>query len=256
MGDSYLFCLDLYTGQKLWQKPFNAQWETYLHPLVIGGSVYIEGGRDGGLYVFNAFDGSETAVWSDSFTSNWAPSYADNKIYTWVGGNFTARNPIDGRPSWQLKLPLSTEFTWLEMNAAPVIENQTAFVMSSLALSAINLDTHTLKWSVSEIHIVGTQPAVADGVVYTINGKVLEARSSATGDLLGSYTAPSDLLYSPVFTRTSVYIATASTTYMLDRASLKVKWSAREGGWLTLADGYLFIAGYNGVISAYRAERP
>ncbi len=252
-GDTYLFCLDLYTGQKLWQAPFGAQWERYLHPLVVGGKVYVNGGTYGGMYIFDAASGDQIAFLQGPQYDGWTPSYANDKIYTWVAGTFVERSPVDGNPIWSLGL----DWSWhgYTMNTAAVIENRTAFIVSPTALSAIDLDTHTLKWSAPG-NYDDTLPVVAGGVVYAIKGNMLEALNATNGALLDSFSAPENLINSPVVTGTSVYVASANSTFLLDRTTLDVKWSASEGGWVTVADGFLLIARPNGIISAYRAEEP
>ncbi len=99
-------------------------------------------------------------------------------------------------------------------------------------------------------------PAVAGSSLYTFNGKVLEMRDAASGSLLNSFTAPASLINAPVVTPSAIYVSTSSNTYMLDSATLQVKWSTTEGGELSVADGYLFIARADGIVSAYRAEEP
>jgi len=251
-SDSFLFCLDLYTGQKLWQAPFLDQWDRYLHPLVVGQNIYIEGGGDGQILIFNAAEGDYVGGLGIYDLHDSTPSYADGNIYTRIDAYFYELDSTNANINWKLLLGGNWGGTY---NTSTVIANRTAFVTGPQGFYAINLDTHLLSWSIPGNYDL-TLPAVVDDTVYAIVGSVLEARQVSTGKLLGSFTAPSTLLNAPVVTPSLIFVATASATYMLDRTTLQVKWSTPEGGWLTVADGYLFIANANGYVTAYRAQEP
>ena len=48
-GDSYLWAFDAAGGTVTWAAVFDSQWENFWAPLVVGGSVFIDGGEYGGL---------------------------------------------------------------------------------------------------------------------------------------------------------------------------------------------------------------
>jgi hypothetical protein len=242
--------VDLYSGDLIWQTPFGNEWVRYLHPLVVGQNIYIDGNGNDYMHIFNAANGKMAQFLWITYATDWTPAYADGKVYSRNFEWFAENDPVTGQVTWFLTVDIMTNVA-----TAPVIGGRTAYIAGISSLSAINLDTHSLSWkAVGSFY--ATMPAVAGNSVYALNGSRLDVRDAATGSLLKSYTAPDTLLNAPVVTSTAVFVSTASNTYELDRNTLNVVWSAPEGGELTVADGYLFIARTDGYVSAYRAQEP
>jgi TolB protein len=256
-GNFSLYCLDLYTGQIIWKtdRPYWGMHSDF-HPLVAGQRVYLDTSTSYKMLIYDAASGAELGGTGElPQVYNWSPTYADGKVYTWLvrdnTGFFREHNPVSGATHWMLTLPWT--FYDYNMSTAPVISKRTAFIVSTEFLAAINLDTHTVLWSVPG-NYGGTFPAVAEDVVYAICSEKLEAHKISTGELLGTFSAPGNLLNGPVITNSEVYVSSADATYLLDRSTLKVKWTAPEGGWLSVSNGYLFIAHPEGKLSVYRSQ--
>lgn len=179
--DSYLFCLDLLNGRKNWQSTFYAQWEEYLAPLVVGSTVYVNAGADGGMAAYHAGDGRE--LWWQSMPqyNSWTPAYADGSLYAWVAGFFSAHEPGTGDVKWSLDLG----WPWYgyDMETAAVVVDSTALVVNSEHLYAIDLVQRKARWSAPGDYRESL-PAVADGVVYALKSGLLEARQLSDGTLL------------------------------------------------------------------------
>jgi Tol biopolymer transport system component len=257
--DTFLYCLDLYTGQIIW-KTFMPYWvHSDFHPLVAGQKVYLDTNMSSTMFIYDAASGALLNRVGVPQVYNWSPAYADGKVYTWLAaatypystGFFREHDPVSGEVNWTLTLPWS--FSDYNMSTTPVISKRTAFIVSTEFFAAINLDTHAVLWSISG-NYGRTSPAVSEDVVYVIRSEKLEARKVSTGELLGTFSAPGNLIYAPVITNSDVYVSSANATYMLDRTTLKVKWTAPEGGWLSVANGYLFIANPEGPLSVYRSQ--
>jgi len=252
-NDSYLFCLDLYSGQQRWQSPFGAQWETYLAPLVVGDGVYVNGGISGGMYGYNAGSGAQLWYAGLQQYSKWTPAYSDGMLYTWVERTFRAHNPATGVALWWHDLPSGG---WAyEMDTTPVIAGRLALVVSGEALMAVDLDSHVVKWSAPG-NFIHTIPAVADDTIYALNAGAVDAYRLADGQLLWSYPADGALVNAPLVAGGYLYVASDAHTYVLDRATHAVVWEAEHGGWLTVADGYLYVAQADKMLYAYRAQEP
>jgi hypothetical protein len=248
-----LICVDLHTGVLHWEtnsyKIYNSRY-----PLVIGQNIYTGNVSYDSLYVYNTADGNQVTyavlpvspAWK---RMDWLPAFANGRIYSWVNGIFSEHDPANSKVLWDLALAWNQTPT----NYVPVIANQTALAVSSIGLHAIDLDTHQSRWTAQGAYTLQT-PAVAGDTVYAINGASLEARRLSDGALLNAYLAPAPLRFGPIVTGTKVLVATVSTTYLLDRQSMQVIWTAPDSGWLTLANGYLFIMRPDGYLNAYRAE--
>ncbi len=252
-GGPYLFCLDQYSGALRWRSPFSSQWDSYLAPIVVEDAVYMNAGADGGVQATNALTGE--ALWFKDLDQydKWTPAYADGFLFAWVYGNFYAINPDTGHIEWSLNV--GWDWHGYTMDTTPVIMEHTALVASSIQLTAINLDTHAIRWSQSGNYDY-TIPAVAGNEVYAFGDGNLEVRNLHDGALLWSFDGNGELINAPVLTENYVYIASANHTYVLDRQTYNLVWETNKGGWLSVADGFLYIAQPGGIVSAYRAQEP
>ncbi|MBN1889227.1 MAG: PD40 domain-containing protein [Thermoflexales bacterium] len=252
--DSYLFCLDLYTGRQNWQSPFSAQWELYFAPLVIDGAVYVNGGYYGGMYGYNAGNGAQLWFLGLEQEAEWTPAYAHGRLYTWVNYNFRSHDPATGLVVWSLR-PGPVLYGFGGADTTPVIAGQIALVVDSGRLYAIDLEARQVKWS-SGGDYDRAFPAVADGVVYALSGGTLEARRLADGVLLWSFSGDGQLTNAPLVAGNHVYVASTATTYVLGRSTHDLEWQTSHGGWLTVANGFLYIAQTGQALYAYRAQEP
>ena len=247
-----LVALDLHTGLKLWQVSLLANSFSFWNPLVVGQNIYLTAGSNPRMYILNATTGVQVGyAWLSEYKAD-PPAYVNGELYNAIDGYFIQYDPDDGAIIW--KIWVSND---LGNTVSPVIAGRTGFYKSSSYLSAINLDTHTICWQ-APVYSNNGIPAVNDGVIYFINSDTLVLRDATTGDLLNSFRSPSRnyLENSLTITSAAIYIADSYHTYMLDPNTLQVIWSVNEGGVLTVADGYLFIAHQDGFVSAYRAEEP
>jgi hypothetical protein len=219
-----------------------------------------------GLLTYDAASGAELRFGQAMGNLDWVPAYVDGKLYSWLpqtlnpynSSFFSEHDPSTGAILWTLSLPWNSNAS--SYHTPPVISKRTAFVVDSQFLAAVNLDTRTLRWSVSG-NYENTVPAVTGDVVYAINSGKLEARKISSGVLDGSFSVPDIYLTSsPVITDTEIYVSgysttsSAVTTYMLDRVTLKVKWTAPSGYWLSASNGYLMASSWDGTISVYRSQ--
>jgi Tol biopolymer transport system component len=263
--DSYMVCLDLYTGRTIWRSHISYALTSELPPLVVEQKVYV--GSAAGLLTYDAAAGVELRFGaSSSGSGGWIPSYADGKLYSWLpqilnpynSSFFSEHDPSSGAILWTLTLPWNSNSS--SFHTPPVISKRTALVADAQFLAAVNLDTRTLRWSVAGDY-ENTVPAVAGDVVYAINSGKLQARKISNGALIGSFSLPDIYLTSsPVITDTGIYVSgynatgTVVTTYLLDRATLKVKWTVPSGYWLSASNGFLLIARWDGTLSVYRSQ--
>lgn len=253
---SHLFCLDLFSGTQYWQSLFDEIWTEHLSPLVVGNAVYMNmnGSYYQGLYRFDAANG--VVRWYVSWPGYyflWIPAYGNGLIYTWTAERFTAYNPETGGSVWSLELPVGG--STYGMDTTPVITGQVGFVVSCDALTAINLDSHDVRWS-ADGNYEHTIPAVAGDVVYAIQNGTLEARRISDGQLLWTFAGDGELVNAPAVAGNYVYVASNFHTYVLNRTTHEPVWETDHGGWLTIADGFLYIAQADKTIYAYRAQEP
>lgn len=242
-GDSFLFALNVLTGQEMWRSPFAAQWESYLAPTVSEGKVFVNGGYYGGMYGYDAFDGDQLWFVDLAQYDGWTPAYSQGAVYSCVGGRLAAWHPSYGTELWSLGLGSCGA-------VVPVIDNNVAFLVGGDGnLIAVDLVTRAEKWRLTG-SFSGT-PAVANNVVYALDGNTLRAYDSAGGALLWSYVAEDTLVGAPVVTDADIFIASESQTWVIDRATHALVWELDKGGWLTVANNQLFVAQQDGKLAVY-----
>jgi hypothetical protein len=261
--DTQLHSLDLRTGATNWDMALylSGTQSSLYPPLLVGDTLYAYATSFGSgaiyaptLYALNSVSGQLKWLQTINFKDNSAPAYARNSLYTWQADTFTVLNPTDGSRVWELKLA-NTVYNDT-MNTVPVISGNSAVLTSHPRLYVIDLPSHTARWSTNSGDYGETIPAVADGRVYAFNQAALEERSLADGTLSWSYTAPQAFIHAPVLTSKYLYAATASHTYVFDRGTHRLVWQTDQGGWLALANGYLYIATTDQRIFAYQAQQP
>jgi outer membrane protein assembly factor BamB len=252
-ADSSLYSLDLYSGKQIWQLKYWNYASEILAPIVVGDKIYI--GGLSALHIAGAAGGEPywyVTISYSAVNNKWTPSYANNKIYLWVRGNFYENDPESGKVLWNL-VDVDSEIGDLDEDTAPVISGKIALVVSMVKLAAIDLSTHEIAWSAAG-NYDQTIPAVADDVVYAIGNGELEARRLTDGALLWSFAGDSALTNAPIVAGNYVYVASNNNTYVLNRNTHQLVWTTAHGGWLSLANGYLYIAQPDNTIYAYRAE--
>ena len=177
----------------------------------------------------------------------WSPASDGTLIYTFIEGRFDAFDPQTGVSRWQVTVPWAW-FDW-SMKSAPVIANGLAYVISPPVLHAIDLATHTVRWSES-LNFKGTV-AVANGVVYAINAGNVRALDAQTGAFRWTFVGDGALSFTPVLTRSHLYAASEANVYAVTLGTHAQVWAASGGGALSVAAGTLFVAGADGELKAY-----
>jgi outer membrane protein assembly factor BamB len=247
-GDTKLWQFDAATGNADWAAPHYAQWENYWAPLVVGDSVYVNGGSYGGLYGFSRATANQL-FFSDQLEQydEWSPAHFNGLIFTFIAGNLRAHNPNTGAIQW------TTAVTWnwsgWSMRTAPVFSDTMAYVIAPPSLSAINATTHAIVWSADGSF--ESMPAVAGGAVYALNGGSLAVRDAATGTPLWAFAGDGMLSFPPVIAGGHVYVASSSNVYAVDVTTHAQVWTDSFGGWISVASGKLVVARANGTLAVY-----
>lgn len=245
-ADTYLYAISLENGEQYWRFPINAQWQLSVIPIVVGNQVFVYGGYTGGLYSVAAGSGARHWFsWLENY-EDYAPAFADNRLYTLTRYGFRAIDPATGQT---LRHAESVPFDGV---IAPVIAEGMALISTG---SALSLDTHAIQWSTDggKIKIL---PATADGIVYRVTEAGVQALRLRDGALLWAFTLPESLLYDPVVAGNYLYVASANTTYVLNRITRQLVWQSSPGGALAVANGFLYVGTADNRLYAFRAQAP
>jgi large repetitive protein len=246
---TYLWSFNAATGVPRWSSPVGAQWETYWAPIVVGNSVYMNGGYYGGLYGFSTVDGSQLFFNNQlEQYDEWSPAYDNNTLYSFVAGKLRFHNPATG----VIQQTVSVTWNWAgwSMMTSPVIGAGRIYVIAPPVLYAINPTSLLVDWQTSGLNFSGT-PAVAGNSVYGLTGGTLHSRNATTGAFQWSFAGDTQLNHPPVVASGHVFVSSNANVYAVRVSDGVQAWTAPVGGWLSVASGKLFIARTNGVLTAY-----
>ena len=253
--DSLLWSFSAATGTPLWKSTFRAQAQRYAAACPADGAVFINGGNNGGIYGFEQVSGAERFFTNAQATycDEWAPTFAEGVLYSWVNGIFRAHAPANGAMAWSVdcNAPASA----YSMYSVPVIAEGSAVLRSIQVLCAVDLSTRTKRWSVNipATYQVYNVPSVDKGTVFALTDNQLKSYSLANGSPLRSFTATAPLIDQPLVTDDSVIITSASQTWILNRATFAVRQTLAAGGHATLSGRTLYLADSLGNLRAYTA---
>ncbi len=247
-ASTYMYAFDSSMGALLWFEPFTAQSEHYWAPLVVNGQIYFDGGTYGGLYGLDVADGHQLFFNNQlGQFDQWSPLSLGGKVYSFVGGKLRAHDPQNG--SVAATATIGGTFPSYSMKTAPVSDGTRIYVVAPPSLYAVDPATMTVVWTATGAY--SGMAAVAGGVVYAVSGGQLVANDAATGAALWTFPADAALSYPPVLAGGWVYAASNANVYAVDVTSGQATWGGGPGGWLSIANGALYVAQANGTLSAY-----
>lgn len=254
--DTYLRAFDANTGNLVFQSAHGAQWERYLAPTIFEGVVYVNGGYYGGMYAFDAINGTQRWFLSLAQYDQWTPAVNADAAYAFVGGKLTAVDKTSGTILYEIEDPEDSWAGWT-VGLAPVIGGlDDILVVNGGRLVRFDLVSKSVAYAISG-NFVG-QPSVAQGHVYAISSNSLTSRDEATGELQWSWIPESQdtLSGAMIVTDSHVLISGSNTVYAVNLQTHRTDWSYAAGGHLALADGVLYIAGTTGTVTAINVGEP
>ncbi len=255
-ADSWLWALDGSSGTTIFQSPVSEQWPRHYAPTVFNGRVYINGGYYGGMYGFNGTNGDQLWFTELQHYDEWTPAVDATRAYAYVGEGLPGlyiKKLLDGTDSAPGFIP-DPDFEWdgWSMNLAPVLGAHGVLAIHDGRLISFNPTAGTIGWQLKE-SFTG-QPSVAGGRIYAVNNGGLSVYDEASHTLLWSWAPPSGAITQPmIVTDTHVLASTRNTVYAIDRTTHDSPWTfaAPDGyGQLAIADGKLFVATYDGTLTA------
>ena len=253
---AYLFSFDAGSGELLFQNYYSTQWHTHYAPTICNGNIYFNGGYTGGMYSYDAFDGSSN-WFADIDFDKWTPAVDNDFAYAYIGTQhgvgLKAGLHIFDRITGQLAGSiLDPNYVWVgwSMNLGPVLgSGNNVLVGQNGRLICFDLEHKSIRYEVRDAF--GTQPSAAHGCVYIINGGKLDVRDELTGVRLWTWTPPEGVLAGPVIvTDSHVFTSTATTCHAIKISTCQCDWSYPAGGHLAIGNQTLYIASASGVLTA------
>lgn len=250
-GDSFLWVFDQVSGKQLRKETLSSQWPSYSAPTLFGADVYTINGYTGGISRYGDAEGAFKWHGIGVAYEGWSPSTDGRFVYAYSTPDniLNVLDAADGSLAYSIgeRYPFSTYFI-----SRPVVltDTQQALVGGG-SLTAFDLKTRTRSWIVNAGSI-GT-PAYGNGTIYALgaNGRALEARSPATGDLLWEVALGDGAATDFIVTRNLAFVGSNTSTQVIDLGTKKVVWSYPLGGSMAIsARGVLYVLTQSGALAA------
>jgi outer membrane protein assembly factor BamB len=236
-------------GTFLWRAPFDSQFEHYLGPIVVDGTVYFNGGTYGGLYRFDASIGTQTWYRPLPQTDMWCPTWNHGVIVA-----YTDRMDVIAPDS---AVPINIiydndQVQGIGPGQAAVVIGNLAYVSNGGRLVAYDLLNGRVAWALA-IGAAGQVATDGDELFVIANG-ALTARAPSDGSLHWSWTSPSSAgLSSNLIVTDSHLIAGDSLgTYLVNRTTHQADAALPASGMLAYGADTLVVADTGGRVHAYR----
>ncbi len=244
--NSKLMCAEARTGRLLWGSSLLA--DGYYDPTqatVANGTAYVTGGMSSMSWLssYNADDGR--LLWINP--SAYAVGVQGTTPYTHWQDSFRALDPATGNSAWS---------TPMAVGSVPTLTATRGYGVTNRDLFAIDLATHAVVGTVASGNLNNfyTEPSVFGGNLFWVSDGGLQVRRESDLRLLWSFAGDGEIRSRPVIANGYVYVSSINNTYILRIQSKSLEATIPVGGTPTVAAGKLFIAGFDGVLSAYQLQ--
>jgi hypothetical protein len=245
---TYLHCYSI-DGTFLWRAPFASQWEHYLGPIIVDGTVYFDGGYYGGIYSFSSQDSLMNWYTGLPQYDMWSPTWANGQLVV-----FTDRLDVVA-PDTGLILETINDpnYSWngYSVNQSPVVIGNLAYVTNGGRLIAYDLLNQDIAWAVP---ISASGQVSTDGAeLFVVAGGALSVRNPANGAFLWSWvpTAIGSITTRLIVTDSHVIAGDGSQTYFVNRSSHLTDKTVDSSGLMAYAGDRLVIADQGGTVHVY-----
>ncbi len=248
---SQLWALSAADGSVRWQRGWDTQFEGYESPAVTDLGVWIGGGGGDGLYGFSPTGSPLFFAELPQESDRWTPIISGDRLFTWVGGGLREHDPKTGALLWSIP----SRGRGQENYYSGVIRGDRSFVVTDQDLLAIDLAAQKPLWT--QAGAFSSNPAVADELVYVIFEHQVFSFHTEDGAPGPVFSIPAGIRIEsnqPLLLNDFLIVSTTGQTFIFDRSTTELHQVIDSGGELSFADGYLIIAGRDGVASAWFAN--
>lgn len=248
-GSTYLHCY-MVDGSFLWRAPFDSQWEHYLGPIVVDGSVYFDGGEYGGIYSFNGQDGSINWYTGLPQYDSWSPTWSDGRLVVYTD-ELDVISPATGQT---IATILDPNYVWsgYSPDQAPVVLGDNAYVTNGGRLMAFDMQQQTIAWA-EDIGAAG-QVATDGAQLFVVAGGALSVRDPSAGAFIWEWvpTGSGSVVTNIIVTESHVIVGDGVSTYLVNRATHQTDLTLPVSGMMAYAADTLVIADATGTVTAFK----
>jgi outer membrane protein assembly factor BamB len=237
--DGYLYCFDLYTGERLWRTFLSSgDYSISSTPAVANDHLVIFSAGDDNVYRLRVSDGGINWTFNPPGSGAYggsSPAINNGRVYVGSGNaKLYCLEELTGKEIWSYQAGIGSVRPY-GIQSSPAVANGRVFVGSCDGyLYCIN-ETQpgpvaSYYWRTNLFDAVFASPAVANGRVYCgsgyyvysegTNSHTMFCLNELTGVVIWSYTTGSDILSSPAIAYNNVYFtSTDGSLYCLDALS-------------------------------------
>lgn len=251
-SSSYMAAFDLNSGDTAWLKPLSAQWQVYLAPTFHKDRLLFGSGTYGGLYCFDAADG--THLWNTPGTraDEWTPAAHGNLVYAYVEKVFTLWDLNTGENLWRFFVDLpgkapGEQSLGMAMGVSPVVDtiDNIVYCMDAFyhMFYAIDMEQRQILWTDSAVfHGYGKNPVLYNDLLIVTQWGYVDVYDRFTGEVLWKFEGDGGLIYTPVVANGYLFVSSLDSTFAVNISTQSVEWSYPAGGFLTVTDKNLYVA--------------
>ncbi len=239
-GESFLRSVQMSDGVLRYAAPYGSQWARYKGAIVEGGSVYLNGGRYGGVYKFDAASG--TSDWQYQFDDlDYTSLVVDDQYVYATDDNLIAMNKSDGTLAFEIET--DSDYHGYGATSVPVMTDDRSIVMThGDNIYSFDLEAKTVGWQKDGLGFSG-QVSAAHTAIYAVANGDLYAMDIRDGSNLWIY-GEKELQSNILVTMTHVFVGDSTHTYAINIETRDIDWSYEATGTLSFGgDQYLYIAG-------------
>jgi len=233
------------SGQLHFKTSYGNQWSSYGAPAVDGQNLYIAGGYFGGAAAFKRSSGE--MLWSTSLVQQdgWGPTLWGKQLLAYPGAGRSQLSLL-AKDSGKIdqSIRIDGESNYGQRGVYPQLGYRNdVYLLDNNQLKRLDLTTGTISFKVSLNNLVPGMAVTPTDLIVVKDG-IIAVFDDSTGALLWSWEAPTGeaLTTNPVVSTQYIFVATATTTYAIDRRSRAVVWSVPLSGKLALdGSGTLYI---------------
>ncbi|MBS0660993.1 MAG: PQQ-binding-like beta-propeller repeat protein [Verrucomicrobia bacterium] len=205
-----LLALQGSNGRQLWRSTFDDQLSRSESPAATALGIYVLGGLNGGLL---AFEPSGAARFETSLPSgSGAPSVQGNAVCTYLDGTLRRHDPLTGAVLWARYRGTGYGPQLAVQDGGMVFVTQAA---GAVEIVAVDLATGQERWRRPRSANGGI--AASGGLVYTLDGSLVHARSAATGETVATAPGGAELSFGPIVTQDAVIAGTSAEIRVFSR---------------------------------------
>ncbi|RJQ77868.1 MAG: hypothetical protein C4519_12580 [Desulfobacteraceae bacterium] len=254
-GNSFLWAFNAADATLAFRSAYGNQLSCCFAPTPYADGVYAAGGTDGGVYGFNAADGTRNWFLNlpGDIYKGCTPAVNYDHVFTFAKATLTVSDRITGEVEYTI--PDTDSYLYGGMDGALVIgHNDNVLAIQGGRLTSFDLARREVGWQVGPGF--SGQPVLSLNTIYAVNGRNLEARSEDTGALLWSWRAPSGYITGNlIVTNTLLFVSATRTTHAVDLTTHSEVWQYAASGHLALSnEGALLIATGDGRLIAVNVE--